>query len=354
MEIKTLFAARFKSARIMNGYSLQDLANVLDNKLSRQALHRYEKGEVVPSIEKINLISKALNISTEYFLRTAPLALSSVDYSKPNNIAQKEMAMIIEKTKAYLSPYLELEGILGLSPEFETPLKDFPIVTEYRQVHHAAAILREKWELGTGPIPNIVALLEDKNIKIIKLDVATDFDGLHCFVNGNFPVIVYQARKTNDLTQIRSTILYELAHLLLKFDNINEREKESLCQQFSEALLLPEKAIKSALGVHRTKLSTLELEHLKNRYGISLSALIRRAKACSIINDHYAKQLIFLLNQRSWVTEESVTDHDTETSNRLEQLLFRALFEGQISVTKAADLAMMSLAEFKTKYLSIF
>lgn len=354
MEIKSLFAERLKSARIMNGFSLQDLANVLDNKLSRQALHRYEKGAVIPTIEKINLISKALNVSVDYFLRTSPISLSSFDYSKLNNIARKDMAMIIEKTKAYLSTILELEGILGLSHEFDNPLIDFPIITEYKQVQYAAAILREQWELGTGPIPNIVALLEDKNIKLVKLDIATDFNGLHCVVNGTIPVIAYQVRKANDLDTIRTTLLYEVAHLILKFGNITEREKENLCQQFSEALLLPEKAIKTALGMHRTKLSTLELEHLKKRYGISMPAIVRRAKACNLINDHYAKQLIFLLNQRSWANEDFPTDSYTEASNRFEQLLFRALFENQIPLSKAADLSAMSLAEFKTKYLSIF
>ena len=41
---------------------------LLDNQLSRQALHRYEKGEVIPDSEKINLLSKALNVSPHFFL----------------------------------------------------------------------------------------------------------------------------------------------------------------------------------------------------------------------------------------------------------------------------------------------
>lgn len=73
-EMKTVFAERFKSARLMNGFSLQDLADALDNKLSRQALHRYEKGEVIPDAEKINMLSKALEVSPDYFLE--PLKLS--------------------------------------------------------------------------------------------------------------------------------------------------------------------------------------------------------------------------------------------------------------------------------------
>lgn len=51
-EMKTVFAERFKSARLMNGFSLQDLADALDNKLSRQALHRYEKEKLFPMLKK--------------------------------------------------------------------------------------------------------------------------------------------------------------------------------------------------------------------------------------------------------------------------------------------------------------
>ena len=46
-----LFAERMKSARMMNGLSLQDLSDKLGNKITRQALHKYEKGDVLPDSE---------------------------------------------------------------------------------------------------------------------------------------------------------------------------------------------------------------------------------------------------------------------------------------------------------------
>ena len=61
------FSDRFKSARLLNGLSLQDLANALNNKISRQALHRYEKGEVIPDSEMVNLLSHALKVRPDYF-----------------------------------------------------------------------------------------------------------------------------------------------------------------------------------------------------------------------------------------------------------------------------------------------
>lgn len=51
MKVNELFAERFHSARVLNGLSLQDLADRLGNRVSKQALHKYEKGEVLPDSE---------------------------------------------------------------------------------------------------------------------------------------------------------------------------------------------------------------------------------------------------------------------------------------------------------------
>ncbi|MFV0390333.1 MAG: helix-turn-helix domain-containing protein [Paludibacteraceae bacterium] len=352
--MKEIFSERFKSARLMKGFSLQDLADALDNQLSRQALHRYEKGEVIPDTEKINLLSKALNVNPDYFFRSTKVELGEVGFRKLSKMPQKEASIIKEITKEKLSRYLELEEILGLPNEFEDHLKDFEIVTEYKQVNKAAELLREKWGLGYGPIFNIVELLEDKNIKVVDLRVNDDFDGLQTRVNDTIPVVAYNANKINKPDRIRFTLLHELAHLLLKFGDITERQKETLCHQFAGAMLLPEKTLKAELGEHRNKLSINELGNIKKQYGISMQAVVMRAKDCGIINDHYTKQFFFLIKQMNWKVDEPVEYNGAEESNRFEQLLFRALVEDQISMSKAASLNNQSLADFRKEHQMVF
>lgn len=350
MEPKAIFAERFKSARLMNGFSLQDLADALGNQLSRQALHRYEKGEVMPDAEKINLLSKALRVSPDYFFRSTQVELGEVEYRKLSRMPQKEASKIKEKTREYLSRYLELEEILGFPNKFNNPLKDNEIITSYDQVNRAAEKLRNKWKLGSGPISNVVELLESNDIKVIQLSVDDDFDGLQTFVNGSFPVIACNLKKANKPDRIRFTLLHELAHLLLKFGNITEKQKETLCHQFAGAVLLPEATIKAELGEYRNKLSTQELADIKKKYGISMQAIIMRAKICGIINEHYAKQLFFLFNQMNWRVDEPYDYEGVEESNRFERLLFRALIEDQISMSKAASLSNQSLADFRKEH----
>jgi len=347
METKSLFAERFKSARLMNGFSLQDLANALDNKLSRQALHRYEKGEVVPDSEKINLLSKALNVSSDYFFRKTKVELSDIEYRKLEKMPQKEASIIKEKTREYLSRYIELEEILGIANEFDNPLKEIEAISTYSQINSAADELRKKWNLGSSPISNVVELLEDNNIKVVKLDVDEDFDGLQTMVNGNIPVVAYNIKKANKPDRIRLTLLHELAHLLLKFENITPKQKETLCFQFAGALLLPEKAVKSELGEHRNKLSTIEIGNIKKQYGISMQAIVMRARDCDIINEHYTSQFFFFIKQMNWKIDEPIDYLGIEESNRFEQCLYRALIEDQISMSKAASLSNQTLAEFR-------
>lgn len=354
MEMKTVFAERFKAARLMNGFSLQDLADALGTKLSRQALHRYEKGDVIPDSEKINWLSDALKVSPDYFFRTTKVELDDIEYRKLSKMPQKEATMIKEKTKEYLSRYLELEEILGLANQFENPLKDFGVITSFEQIDRAAAILRNNWGLGNGPIFNIVELLEDKKIKVVRLDVDDAFDGLQTLVNGNIPVVAFNSRKINKPDRIRFTLLHELAHLLLDFGDVTEKQKETLCHQFAGAMLLPEETIKAELGPYRNKLSTIELGNIKKQYGISMQAIVMRARDCGIINENYTKQFFQLIKHVGWKVDEPYDYAGVEESNRFQQLLFRALIEDQISWSKAASLNNQSLADFKKQNQMMF
>ena len=354
MTVKSIFAERFKSARLMNGFSLQDLADALDNKLSRQALHRYEKGEVIPDNDKVSELSRVLGVNQEYFFRDTQVVLDVVEFRKLNKMPLRDAAAIKEITRDKLSRYLELEEILGLPTQFQDHLDGFGVVANYEQVNRAAELLRAKWGLGLGPLFNIVELLEDKGIKVIDLNVSDDFDGLQTRVNRTIPVIAYNANKVNKPDRIRFTLLHELAHLLLEFGDVSEKQKETLCHQFAGSMLLPELTLKKELGEHRNKLSIIELGNIKQQYGISMQAAVMRARDCGIINDHYTKQFFFLFKQMNWKIDEPFEYQGLEKSNRFEQLLFRALVEEQITFSKAADLSNKPLDAFKMEHKLIY
>jgi Zn-dependent peptidase ImmA (M78 family)/DNA-binding XRE family transcriptional regulator len=351
--LKALFGTRLKSARLLNGFSLQDLADALDGKLTKQSLHRYEKGEVVPDNEITGWLSDALHIRPDYFSRPTFVELGKIEYRKLQKFSAREDDKIIEQTRDYISRYLELEEILGLATAFENHLEDFKDISEYADVNEAAELLRNKWNLGDDALYSVVELLEDNHIKVVPLDADDAFDGLQTWVKGNnIPVIAYNKRKFVKADRIRFTLLHELAHLLLRFDeNLSDKEIETLCHQFAGAMLLPKKALLRELGEHRTRLYKQELGHIKTHYGISMQAAMMRAKVCGIINENQVRQFFYMMNNNGWRVDEPIDYEGDEQSKRFDQLLLRGLAEEQISVSKAAALKNQNLADFRKEFL---
>jgi len=351
--MSTLFSERLKSARNMNGLSLQDLAHKLENRVSRQALHKYEKGEVLPDSKMTALLSEILNVHTEYFNRPIKVELGEIEFRKLQKVPAKEENRIIEQVKDYLSRYLELEEILGLSSKFVNPLENFAEINDFEGVENAAQKVREVWNMGSDPISNSIELLEDNHIKVIDIEAGDGFDGMQTFVNGNIPVIAINVSQVKKDDRKRFTAMHELGHLILPIKHLSENKKEILCHQFAAAMLFSANSLKIELGEHRSKLMVQELGVLKQQYGISIQAIAMRAKDLGIISDNYCRQFFFFINQMGWKVDEPIEYNGNEKSNRFDQLLFRALAEEQISISKAASLKNQKVADFRNQSMMI-
>lgn len=351
--LKQLFAERFKSARLLSGYSLQDLADKLENKITRQGLHKYEKGEVIPDSDMINLLSNALRVNPDYFFRETNVQLGELEFRKLKKLPAKEQSKIIETTKDTLSRYLELEEIIGIETSFVNPLHDWPVIDSFEKVEEASLKVRAAWNLGTGPIANSFELLEDNHIKVIEVHSEDSFDGLQTWVNSNIPVIAINMSGLKSPDRLRFTALHELGHLLLPLTGLTEKARENYCHQFAAAMLFPREIAFKELGKSRNKLYVQELGVLKQQYGISIQAIIYRAKELGIISDAYKKQFLFFMDQNHWRVVEPIAFEGIEKSNRFKQLIFRALAEELISVNKAAVLSDQSLQDFRKQFMSV-
>jgi Zn-dependent peptidase ImmA (M78 family)/DNA-binding XRE family transcriptional regulator len=351
--MNTLFSERFKSARILNGFSLQDLADALGNKISRQALHKYEKGEVIPDSEMIGHLSKVLHVQPDFFFRNTKIELGNLEFRKLIKLPVKEQNKIIEHTKDVLSRYLELEEILGIETNFENPLKGFPVISSIEDIEEAALQVRKSWNLGLDPIYNIIELLEDNHIKVVLVNSEDSFDGMQTWLNQTIPVIVINESKLKSADRIRFTVLHELAHLLLPLGKLSDKVKERYCNQFAAAMLIPKATIQKELGISRKKLFVKELGEIKKQYGISIQALMYRCKDLNIISESHLNQLAHIIMHNDWKIIEPVQYTGLERSNRFTQLLFRALAEELISMNKAAVLNNQSLVDFHKQITTV-
>ena len=80
---------RLKLARKYAGLSMQELADALDNKISKQALGKYELGLMNPSSDVLLSISKVLKLKPDYFTKKKQVELGEVLFRKVASLPKK-------------------------------------------------------------------------------------------------------------------------------------------------------------------------------------------------------------------------------------------------------------------------
>lgn len=352
---QNFFGTRLKLARKMAGMSLQDLSDKLENMVAKQSLNKYEQGLMNPTSEVLLALSKALNVKPDYFLKKAILEIKEISFRKKAKLSKKDEESIIEKSRDYVERFIEIENIFGINPEFHNPLKIIKIINK-DDVELAANKLRELWELGNNPISNLVEMLELKGIKVLLIDHNDDIDGLSFLTSNAIPVVVVN-NNLKSIERLRFTIIHELAHLLLIFeDSITSDPKqiEFLCHYFTSCFLIPSNMlIEMVGGSHRTYISIKELEGIKEYYGISIRATLHRLKELSVISPSYYQRWVIYLSKTYGPKGEPGNYNGTEKIRIFEQLVNRALAEELISLSKGASLLNISVNDLRKGNISV-
>ena len=345
---QTLFASRLEQARKMQGLSLRALADQMQGAVTYAALHKYEKGAMLPGSGVLIALAAALHQSVDFFFRPLTVSLEKIEFRKRSALRVKEEEGIKQKAADFFERYLEVENLLGLPEGFQNPLKGITI-RKSEDIETTALKLREVWKLGLDALPNVLELLEDNQFKIYELDAGEKFDGFSGWA-GHIPVVVLNRQFPN--VRKRLTALHEVAHLLLDFPKgkFDSKEIERLCHNFAGAMLIPEEMFIQEFGGKRAKITVNELLDIKTNYGISIGAIMARAKWLGLITESYYQHSCITMRQRGWHKVEPGEFPGQERSNRFDQLLNRAASTELVSLSKAAALAGKPLAEFRDSF----
>lgn len=352
--MKAQIGNRIKSARLLAGLSLRELANALDGIVSHNAISKYEKGEMMPDSKVLIALSKVLEVKTDYFLRPQTIEISNIEFRKKSSLTIKKTNSIKENIKDNIERYIELETFLNFENTFINPIKDV-VVENAEDVEKAVEQLLHQWDLGINALPNIIEILEDKDIKVVEIDADEKFDGLSGWANNAIPVIVINKNFT--VERKRFTALHELGHLLLSIniEKFTHKEIEKFCNVFAGAMLLPKETLFNELGEKRNSISINELIYIKESYGISIQAIMARAKGLGIISsDQFIRFRIWVNSNENHKKEIGYGEYKgVEHSSRFKQLLYRATAEEIISMSKAASLSNIKLAQFRDEFMAI-
>jgi Zn-dependent peptidase ImmA (M78 family)/DNA-binding XRE family transcriptional regulator len=347
-----IFSSRLKAAREMRGLTLQSLA--ITAGLSKQAISKFENGHLRPSSEAVIKLSNALSVTQDFFFDInsieQSISLVSISHREKRKIVFDEIEDIKRETIDHIVNYIELEKLANSKQEFKNPVADIIIQTK-KDVEKAVKQLRKKWNLGGFQIHNVVDLLEDKGVKVFEVNKSENFEGFAAWA-GKIPVIVINSA-IKEATRIRFTTMHELGHIVLQFNEIDEESIERLCDIFSSELLFPKEAIIIEFGVSRTKVTIEELKYIKEKYGISILAIMYSSVQAGVISWDIYRSWKASYNQ--WFAEDKDFGKYSvnEAPKRFNKLLYSCIMESRISLGKASVLAGMKEGELKRKFHSL-
>lgn len=344
-EIQTQFGMRLKRARVKNGLSLRNLAERLrveGVEVSHSALGKYEKGLMLPDSEKLIALCDVLDVEPDDFFRVETVKLENIEFRKLSDFGKKKVDRIREEAVEFFERYLEIETMLGIPRkrleridlrDRDTHSPEWPDEAE-----SVAEKVRRDWSLGQSALPNVHELLESQGVKVKEVEADEGFDGFAGWADDETPVIVLSKKLNEDLPRKRLTALHELGHLVVEFpESASKKALEAFCFRFAGAMLIPKDAMIRNLGIDRPNGITIyELQSMKEDWGISISALMRRAKDLNIISQARYEQYC-IANRKIRKTEPGIWQ-GSETANRFRQLVIRALSQEAITRSKAAEL----------------
>lgn len=277
---------RLKVARQMCQLSMEQLSVRTNRAITKQSISRYEQGFMQPKADTLKSLSRALDISTNYFVGDG----IHLDVPMLRRALHSEMTLEDAQLEAQIcywaEHYLIQEKKLGWASIFDNPLVGSIIHTK-EDAEEAALELRRQWNMGDGPIASVYRLLERKGVKLFETELPKGLLGMCTWANKEHPLIILTNRQ-DDITpeRLRFTAVHELGHMLL---SISENEdKERRCDQFAACFLFPNSTFIEEIGSRRDVLTLPELIDLHMVYGVSIAAMIHRAKDLNIISEeHY-------------------------------------------------------------------
>ena len=342
-----MFSERLKLARKRNGLSLRALSSCMEGIVSAQAIGKYERGEMMPSSTVAIALAKALDVSMSYLLSPSNISLESVEFRKLASTKARERAAVEGEVLDHVDRYLQVEELLGIASSVGEEPDGAPYgIDAVEDAERAAVSVRNAWNLGGGPIPDMTELLEERGIKVFKLSLPRSVDGLTCYVHRadgeDVPVVVCSTDKS--IERQRFTLAHELGHMVMEIPTGVPEEKA--CHRFASAFLVPQDELAREVGRRRFNFGFGEIIEIKRMFGVSAAALVVRMRDLGIVTEATMVS-IFRGIGSSWRKDEPCPLERTESHGRFRRLCLRALAEEAISESKAAELLSLRVSEIE-------
>jgi Zn-dependent peptidase ImmA (M78 family)/DNA-binding Xre family transcriptional regulator len=344
---------RLSQALSVRGLSATELAARIG--VTNTTISRWRNSNQVPSPAMLEAMASELRVAPEWLTRPMRSATSRPNYR--GSIAQ------LKQERGLLGGRMEwLEEVSAQLEEFvDYPMVNLPELGLKRVaeitdsvIEDAADACRKLWNLGDGPVGDTLLLLENAGVVVALEETGiARIEGLSSWSMSGRPLVLLCADKGNAFRS-RFDAAHELGHLVLHrhiaapADSATHKLMEQQAHRFAGAFLLPARGFVAEVS---TPVSLHALVFLKQRWGVSVAAMIMRLRALGVVpEDDYLR----LIKHRSakWGNKREPLDDERlpEAPRLLKRTMELLINEGVIRADGLANMLGISARDVESMF----
>lgn len=297
-----ILGSKLLRARKDVGMSTRSVAETLakfGRVVSHATIANYERGVSVPEGSLLGLLADVYRRPLTWFVDGSP-GLTGIRYRNlRSRVKASERHQFEGSSLRVLEAYRAVERLLK-RPLLAQRAVRFSARTSATK---AAADLRQEFGVPANqPIPSVIQLLETLGIRVVELTTEHAIDGFAARL-GEEHVVVLNPQTAN--CRARLDAAHEMFHVLFgdcdgDSDGDFDSETETRAFQAASCLLMPDSVLAEAFAGR----SMVRLVQYRERFGISLAAMVYRAQRSRILSESEARWLWIEFAKRGWRAQE--------------------------------------------------
>jgi Zn-dependent peptidase ImmA (M78 family)/transcriptional regulator with XRE-family HTH domain len=303
-DVAPLFdGTRLTLARHLAGVRKSELARSIDR--SPSAVTAWEAGTKHPTAANIAELAIGLEVDP-WFFAVRGKDISSISVAPHFRSLRSTSQILRDQALAYGQTVVDIASAIEVHAEF--PISDVPDfhveLGDMVGPEEAARYVRQAWGLGAGPLGHLIRLLENHGILVVFSPPGAASIDAYSFMAANRPAVVLNPLK-RDYYRQRFDVAHELGHLVMHAEaEPGSKAIEDQAHRFASELLLPAELIGDLLPTSMGRSSWTTLFKLKEQWGVSVGALLFRARQLGRLPDVSYRNAMIRMSQQGWRRHE--------------------------------------------------
>ncbi|MGZ7175983.1 XRE family transcriptional regulator [Burkholderia gladioli] len=301
--------------------------------VTQGTLSKIEGGVIAPPPDLISKLSEVLQFPEKFFY--AAEQVHGVGTEAHHCMYRRRAAVsakVLKRIEAEINILrINLSRLLGAAEvEWQARIPHMQVGDYSDDPAEVARALRIYWQMPSGPVDNVVRVIENAGGVVIPHDFGVDnVDATSIRISGMPALLFYNPSLTGD--RLRFTLAHELGHMVMH--DVPHASIEDEADAFAAEFLMPAKEI----GPQLRNLNLAKAAQLKPFWKVSMAAIVYRAKSLGRITDSQYRYLFYQLGAGNMRKREPASlDVPIEKPNTQQELI--DYFKGELGYS-VADLS---------------